>query len=92
MFSVTFQGFSGLRVTYLLAGEVRSIYLPRLERVIRASLAHGMTVCFDMQQVTSLDAGVVTFFTDGPGREAQVLAPPGKLQAVIEGRDERNGV
>lgn len=91
MFSLTFQGFAGLRVTYLLAGEVRSIHLARLERVIRASHGHGMTVCFDMEQVTSLDAGVVKFFTDGPGREAEVLAPPGRLQAVLEGRGGPDG-
>ena len=91
MFSISFQGFSGMRVTYVLTGDVRSIYLTRLERLIHATRGHGMAVCFDMEQVTSLDAGVVRFFAAGPGRDAQVQAPPGRLQAVLDGREAREG-
>lgn len=90
MFSISFQGFSGLRVIYVLTGEVRSIYLTRLEALIRASRRHGMDVCFDMENVTSLDAGALRFFAEGPGREAQVMAPPGKLQSILDGREEHD--
>lgn len=91
MFSITFQGFTGMRVIYVLTGDVRSIYLTRLEQLIRASRRHGMNVCFDMEQVTSLDAGVLRFFAEGPGREAQVQAPPGKLRTILDGQDKCDG-
>jgi hypothetical protein len=91
MFSISFQGFSGLCVTYVLTGDIRSIYLPRIERLLRASHGHGMNVCFDMEKVTSLDAGVLRFFAEGPGREAQVQAPPGRLRTILDGQDKCDG-
>lgn len=82
LFLITFNGFCGLQVVYSLAGDVKAIYIARLEQIILRSQKSGMRVCFDMDKVHSLDAGVLRFFTEGAGRDCVVIAPPKQLQLM----------
>ncbi len=88
MFLISVQSIEESRAIFALSGDVRSIFLPRLEMIIRGQREHGRCACFDMENVTSLEAGVILFFVEGAGRETPLFFPPESLRSL---RQPSNG-
>ena len=89
MFLISLKAIDGLRSVYALSGDVRSLYLPRLEMIIRGLQERGRCACFDMENVTSLEAGVILFFVEGAGRETPLISPPEPLSSIRESSARR---
>lgn len=87
MFSITFQSISNKCMYYKLSGDLRAYHLTRLEYVVHGCCSHNISVCFDIDEVTSIDAGVLQFFTSGVGRQALLSAQSTTLSNLLEYRN-----
>lgn len=87
VFNITFQSLSNKCMNYALSGDLRACHLARLERVVRGCRSHGISVCFDIDEVTSIDEGVLQFFIDGAGCQAELSAQPTTIINLLDYRN-----
>jgi len=91
MFLVSVKSIEETRAIFALSGDVRSIFLPRLEMIIHGQREQGRRACFDMENVTSLEAGVILFFVEGPGSAAPLIYPPEPLRSLRSPSSDPDG-
>lgn len=87
MFSITFQSLSNKCMYYALSGDLRAYHLKRLEHVVHGCCSHGISVCFDIDEVTSIDVDALQFFTSGTGRQAELSAQPTTIRILLDYRN-----
>ena len=87
MFNITFQRISNKCINFALSGDLRACHLTRLEHLVHGSHSHGISVCFDLDKINSIDEGVLQFFTVGAGRHAELAALPDTIKKLLEHRN-----
>ena len=87
MFSITFRSLSNNCMNYALSGDLRACHLTRLEHVVHGCQRHGISVCFDLDEVTSFDVSALQFFTSGAGCRAELSAQPATIRLLFDYRN-----